>query len=235
MAARVSFPLADILWKMRTPIEGNDAGVMNHFDENRHVAGTLHDSNIVVVGSGKHGRSSGCPDDAALRQRPVFRTVEFMSAIRRLSFGLPLAACRCQRRNLSIRRIDDQRSSPGLDDARSAIPPEVIVGAADVGFRRSVAAIHVVPLSYFVVVFSRFLFGKEFFPSKLSGSFQRRDGGETPCSLQIRLTGRRRLRAGRRGLSSGETCCQTNERQATHCNKKSTCHRESPFQDPVRR
>src|SRR5437867_1227059 len=28
MAARVSFPLADILWKMRTPIEGNDAGVM---------------------------------------------------------------------------------------------------------------------------------------------------------------------------------------------------------------
>src|SRR5262245_29446111 len=54
MASRVSFQLANLLRKMRPVFEWNDADVVNHLNQNRHVSGTLNNSNIVVVRSRKH-------------------------------------------------------------------------------------------------------------------------------------------------------------------------------------
>src|SRR6266702_7417401 len=38
MAARVPLPLADMLWQMRTPVDGDDTGLMSHLDENHDVS-----------------------------------------------------------------------------------------------------------------------------------------------------------------------------------------------------
>src|SRR5881296_2805587 len=39
MGAGIAFQLADVLWKMRTLIQWNDAHIMDHLDENRHIPG----------------------------------------------------------------------------------------------------------------------------------------------------------------------------------------------------
>jgi hypothetical protein len=39
---------------MRTPVHGNDPGVVNHLDEKHHVAGRLEDLIVVVVEAGHH-------------------------------------------------------------------------------------------------------------------------------------------------------------------------------------
>src|SRR5215831_6807267 len=54
MAARVSFQLTNVLRNMRPVFQWNDADVVNHLNQNRHVSGTLNNSNIVVVRSRKH-------------------------------------------------------------------------------------------------------------------------------------------------------------------------------------
>src|SRR5437762_7445762 len=153
---------------MCAAIERDDASVMNHFDQNRHLAGTLHDLNIVVIGGGNHRRSSGSPDDASLGERTVFRAVEFVSAIGCQSFSLSVSARRSQRRNLAVLGIDNQRRTSTPNNMRSAIPPEVVVRATDVCLSSSIAAVHVVLLAYFRFVIRSFFFArKEFFAGEL--------------------------------------------------------------------
>src|SRR5262249_38522043 len=148
MASRVSFQLANLLRKMRPVFEWNDADVVNHLNQNRHVSGTLNNSNIVVVRSRKHWGPCECPSNAALCQPPALRTIEFTSAVRSKSLRLSLSPCRRQRRNLSVIRIDDQRRPPCCDDLRSSIPPKVVIRTTHISFSRAVATVHIVLLSY---------------------------------------------------------------------------------------
>src|SRR5262249_28730550 len=116
MASRVSFQLANLLRKMRLAFEWNDADVVNHLNKNRHVSGTLNNWNIVVVRSGKHWRPCRGPNNATLSQRPVLRTIEFMSAVHNKPLRLSFSPCRSQRRNFSVTRIYDQRRASCFDD-----------------------------------------------------------------------------------------------------------------------
>src|SRR2546422_5107297 len=108
MAARVSLPQPDILWKMRTAIEGDDTGFMAHLDENRDVSRPLYDLSIVVIGRGEYWRPGALHDETTFGQRPILRAVEFMSPVLRRALGLSFPRRRCQGRNPSVRRIDDQ-------------------------------------------------------------------------------------------------------------------------------
>src|SRR5580698_8221754 len=56
MADRVAHPQPYRGWRMRAPIQGNHADVMNHFTHNHHVVRRLHDLEVVVVYSWKHRR-----------------------------------------------------------------------------------------------------------------------------------------------------------------------------------
>src|SRR2546426_9292803 len=99
---------------MSTAIEGNDASVMDNLHENRDVSGCLHDLIIrgqraklrIVIKARKHRRSTHWKNDAALRERSVFRTVGGMfSGVGPFRFNSFLRY-RSERRHLSIRRVD---------------------------------------------------------------------------------------------------------------------------------
>src|SRR4030095_11199872 len=108
---RVAHPLTDVLGQVRTPVQANDADIMNLLSFNSHVSGTLHDLKIAVLASGKPRRSDIIPSYTTRAQRPVLRAVEFMSLFLSGHLGESLSGIRRQRRGGSL-RSDTQRCSP---------------------------------------------------------------------------------------------------------------------------
>ena len=56
-------------------VQADDAGVVDHLDEDHHVVLSLHDALEVVVEAREGRRGAGEADDAALGDRERFRTV----------------------------------------------------------------------------------------------------------------------------------------------------------------
>src|SRR5437899_6912189 len=78
-ADRVAHPLADVLWQMRTPVEANDAGIVDLLGFDDDISGTLCDPEIAVVARGQQRRSHIIANHTTRAQRPVLGAVEFMS------------------------------------------------------------------------------------------------------------------------------------------------------------
>src|SRR5262245_59388683 len=172
---------------MGTSIGWDNACFMSHLNEQCDITVALRNLDVVVIRGGCHRRTSALQNQTALRQRPVFRPIEFVSAICCSPLLLPFARSRQYWRNPSILGIDDQRRAPGFDDGCSSVPPEVIVGTTDVLFGGAVAAIHVALCDLLFHVCRGFLFRKEFFIGQICRPFKRRQRSETPCALQIRF------------------------------------------------
>src|SRR5262249_37033133 len=149
---------------------------------------SLHNLNIVVVSRRSNRRTGALENQASFRQGPVLRPVEFVAAICPLPFLLSFAGGGQNRRDFSILGIDDQRRSSGFDDLRPAVPPEIVVCAAHVGFGRSVPTIFVVSLDNVFFVCRRFLLREEFLVGKIGRTLHRRDRRKAPGTLQVRLT-----------------------------------------------
>ena len=60
---------------MCAPVQGNDAHIVNHLDQQDDVARCLKHLHVVVVSRGEQRRPRGEPDDASLGETPVLRTV----------------------------------------------------------------------------------------------------------------------------------------------------------------
>src|SRR5207247_5442143 len=60
-----SRPMADILGKLRTTVQGDDANVMDHLRENHHIPRSLNNLIITVISCRHHWRSGTRHDDAA--------------------------------------------------------------------------------------------------------------------------------------------------------------------------
>src|SRR5262249_24152555 len=54
---------------------------------------------------------------------------------------LAFLGLRRQRRNFSVRRINDQRRAPRSDDPLGPVPPRLVVGTRDVGLRSGRGAV----------------------------------------------------------------------------------------------
>jgi hypothetical protein len=98
---------------VRTAIQRNDAGVVNHFSHNDDVFGRLHNLNVRAIRLWEHRRGSLIRRDQATFGcveifRPIGRMV-FRTRLRRLEATLRIGQ---QRRDLAIRRIDDQGGPP---------------------------------------------------------------------------------------------------------------------------
>src|SRR3989442_13653671 len=65
---------------------------MTHLNEDGNVVCVLYNLNVVVVGRGSDRRSRALQNETALRYRPVFRAIEFMTSICRQPFALSFAA-----------------------------------------------------------------------------------------------------------------------------------------------
>ncbi len=162
VADRVAHPLADLLRRMLA-VQRDDAGVVDHLDENHHVVPGLHDALQVVVKNGERRRTRRGAEsqETPLAERPLFRVVVGTRSleleppgfsrvlagvllVESSASGGPLGGCRRERRELPVLRVDDdRRPSPAveLEDLGPAIDPEEIV-AADVAVRsrRAVAS-----------------------------------------------------------------------------------------------
>src|SRR5437773_11577679 len=105
---------------MWTPVERDDAdGVVAHLLENGDVSRSLENLKPVVVGRRQHGGAFVPPDETPLLQGTGFVAVERLlsdvfdeEAARSRTVGFAPLRFRCERRNPSIRRIDDERGSP---------------------------------------------------------------------------------------------------------------------------
>ena len=70
---------------MRPPVQGDDARIVGHLIENRHVTRSLEMLHIVVVGTWTHWRSGVGPHDTTRAYAAVLRAVSGASALFRAS------------------------------------------------------------------------------------------------------------------------------------------------------
>src|SRR5262245_61748225 len=116
---------------MWAPVQRDDPCVVDHFVENGHGFSSLKNLDVVVVRAGKHGRAGGGSDDTALPQVAVLRSCWNTRAPGRERGG-PFLPFFGKWRDLAVLRIYDQRRAAGPDRLGAEIPPESIIGAADV-------------------------------------------------------------------------------------------------------
>ena len=118
---------------------------MNHLLHDHDVVRGLHDLDVVVVGAREHRQRSR---DAPLPQAAILRVVGVGrdQSPRVGACRLALLRLGRQRRDPAVRRIDDERGLTA-EDARAAVPPEVVVGPRDVGIGAgALAAVLISPL-----------------------------------------------------------------------------------------
>ena len=107
---------------MRAPIHGNDPHVVNHLDDNRHVAGHLNDLIVVVVEPRHHGaRQTAC--DAPRVGSKILRPVGWTDFSRLRLLCRHLLCRRGQRRQAPILRFQEQRR-PVLRERVTRLEPD---------------------------------------------------------------------------------------------------------------
>ena len=172
---------------MWTSVHRDDTRRVDHLSEKPHVSRSLEQLNVIVVRTGHHWWSGVEPQYAALAQTSVLRTGVSVSGFH--ESGLLLFPLGRVGRKPSIRRVHNQRRSPGPDDLCSLIQPELIVETDDARVRRRVKcrcdARPAFPSFSFCRRHFRFHVGhilvrQHLFPRELTGSFQRCEGGEPP-------------------------------------------------------
>ena len=211
---------------MLTAVHGDDAGAVNHLDADHDVSRALENLKRVVVDDGKVRRPVGA-DDAAERQRGVEVVLRqaFVESARR--FGardpspFPFRRQGHQRRNSSVRRIDDERRSPiGGDFQPFRIHPMLVVRAVDVRISAPVAAIARQAERQLRREFGGLFIGQHRLAIDGSGTLQRRAGGDVPDPVQVRIAPRRAWRRPglrrrfRGGWGSGRLAGDADSRQS---------------------
>src|ERR1041385_3409365 len=110
---------------MRTPVQGNDADVMDLLGFNGHVSRPLYDLQITVVDRRKQRWSHGGSSDATRLQRPVLYAVEFMSLFSSRPLSDSLSSLRRQGRDGSL-GPHNQGCSPAPGNRRlKPVQPEL--------------------------------------------------------------------------------------------------------------
>ena len=103
---------------MRTAVHRDDPRVVIHLEQQDHVVRRLHDLHVVVVAARLERWSGAEPEQAALRQPAILRIIvadtigahpDRIAAGRLVRGGFLLRLGR-HRRNLAVRRVDDERS-----------------------------------------------------------------------------------------------------------------------------
>src|SRR5690606_9009361 len=101
-SARAAQPSLDRRRRVRTTVERDDARIVNLLGIDQYVIGRLHDLVVAVVARQQIGYAIRA---ATLGQRATFGAV-IRASPRALD---ALCGAACQRRNASVRRIDDER------------------------------------------------------------------------------------------------------------------------------
>ena len=176
---------------MRTAVQRDDPGLMNHLRENHHMFRRLEHLKNVVVFAWHNRRTGTEPQQTPLRQTDIFRAMRRGSQHNPLGNGAlvpyPGASLRlrCQTRDSPIRWVHDQRRPLVLSDRRAVIPPELVVRELHVKLRVVVTTILVSSLQGLLHKRRGFLVCEEPFAGHLGGTLQRRQRAEVPHPSQI--------------------------------------------------
>ncbi len=162
---------------MRAAIDRDHARFVNHFVEDGHVAGRLHDLIGVVVAGGEHAgghaaRDAAVPDAHVL---PGIGDVGGIVIALRFRGGLE--------RHSAIGRIHYERGLPGGDNLSAGIEPDLVVVADVACGRRTIHAIR----RGLLLEFGGFFFRQHRFVGEFGGTLERSDGGVGPDSFEIGL------------------------------------------------
>ena len=212
-APRISRPRADARVEVRSSVDGNDPRLMDHLVDNRHVSRRLHNLVGVVVAGRKH--SARTARDAAIpRAHQLVRVFVGQIAIPR---GLRLRL----ERYAPVRRIGHQRSTPGADDFRARVEPDVVI-AADVA-RLRMAVVLFAPLGGLAFERRRFLPRQERFVGQRARPLEGRDRRVGPHALEVGCAVRRprqspRLR--RRGGGRPRLTGDRHRRERSHHHRR---------------
>src|SRR5262245_29956496 len=150
---------------MRPAIKRNYSDVVIHFNKNDHVPWSLHNTVITVVRFGEHGRAGGAKQNATLGQETIFWAVRRMLRLPGTEILRFLLRFCSHGRNLSVRRINDQRCSSTLYYVGSAVKPEIVIGTPGKIGRTtlSIDSIDVGLLNALFLIRRCFLFGEKLF------------------------------------------------------------------------
>ena len=232
---RVAFPAAARLPRPRVdagprlPVERDDARIVHHLVEHHHVVRRLEELHVLVVAAGGHRRPLVEAEDAAVERTAIEpRIGRMLRPPRPPLLRAPLSFFR-QRGDAPVRRIDDQRRAPGLDDVGAAVHPEVVVGA-DVAARLGAAGLRLpepdVAIDRLLFAVRRLFLGQELLVPELLRPLQRRDRAEVPHALQIRRAPRRPGRFVLPGRRRRRQRRERQRRQPRH--EPSTSHLDLP-------
>ena len=193
--------------------EADDAGVVDHLDDDHHIAGRLHDLVVVVVEHVQHRRTTGraVADDAAFAQGTHLRAAEIAELPHAGGHGGPPALRRIG--DLAGRRIDDPRGAnlaAHHSELRSRVEPEGVVTSRIVAFFRLLGRV-VVGGQPGLVLGDRLgrLLRRQHQLGRPGRALEGGDRGVRPQPLQVRVAelGARRVVGGRgRPLGLGQTC-----------------------------
>ena len=200
--ARVAQVLTQALAEMRTPVERNDARVVNHLVGEDEGVGRLQDP-IAVAVRNRHHAADDAARDAPIVEREVLGAVEgTVPEAAAIPGRRPLQRLRRDRRHPAVRRIDDER---GLPEGLGAAPESITAAGLHAGRGHGVLDRLLVPLDSI----GELLIGQLRPAGKLRGAFPRDATGAVagPLALEIRVAPRRPgRRPFRRGGGFGFGC-----------------------------
>src|SRR5882762_7429241 len=223
VAARIAHVGTDARTRMRTAVHWDHAGFMDHFLQNRHVAGRLHNLLAISIDNREYGARHATADAAdviaEVFPRVAFRVVVIGSLRDPSGLGL-----RKQVWCPAIRRIYDERRLPAgpprsLDPVTRRSRAHPLIG------RHDFLQIVLLLLGEFTLALSEFPLRIVEFLAEIGGPVQgSADAVITrPCSLQIRVAPRRlrwcpALGPGRGfgGLRAGRLRCQRTHGSQNH-------------------
>src|SRR2546425_10586481 len=111
----------DVFADMCTAVERDDANIVNHLVENRHISRRLEDLNIIVVSARMDWGTRIEAQDTPLGQPSILGAVCAAPPARSLA---PFRRIR----NASIRRIHNQRRALAWNHLGSSVKPVTVVG-----------------------------------------------------------------------------------------------------------
>ena len=114
-AGRVAGKPLDLWSGMGAAVHVNDANCVHEFVANHNLITSLQDLKVRVIGRWQHRWPDMSPRDTSLGQRPALRAVDVRGgALCRLLMRQTALPVSCQRRQLPVTRLDEQRGSQVL-------------------------------------------------------------------------------------------------------------------------
>ena len=167
---------------MRTAVQTNDSGVVDHLRVHHECIPGVHDLVVAVVGIRKHRRPGGEKRQTLILKPRVLGARGVLHPVDTLALALGRGGR--QRGNAAIRRIGDDRRAERLDGAGPELAVDRIVGAGAGAFRGRLRRRLLIAFSDLAFPRRRFFRREKGFVLQLNGAFEWRDRRGVPDAVE---------------------------------------------------